>query len=122
MRIVVGVVSLACLAGCGGPAPVAQPRRGGELRTFLWDNPRSLDPVEAEDTLSGEVAGQIFEGLLQYRPYHPTRGLELAPAIAERWQVSEEGRVFRFWLRRGVYFHDDPCFQAGEDGRSSPPT
>ena len=109
MRIVVGLVFL---AGCSRPAPVAQPR-GGELRTFLMDNPRSLDPVEAADTISGEVAGQIFEGLLQYRPYDPARGLELVPAIAERAEIRDGGRVHEFTIRRGVFFHDDACFAGG---------
>jgi peptide/nickel transport system substrate-binding protein len=110
MRIAAG---LACLIGCRAPAPAADPAAGGELRTFLFDNPRSLDPAVAADTISIEVAGQIFQGLLQYQPHHPTRGLEIAPAIAARWEVSEGGRLFRFFLRPGVAFHDDPCFPDG---------
>jgi peptide/nickel transport system substrate-binding protein/oligopeptide transport system substrate-binding protein len=32
--------------------------------------------------------------------------LEVAPAVAERYEISEDGRVYDFWLRNDVYFHN----------------
>jgi len=107
------VLPVLILCACDGPAPPRTPPRGGELRTFLHDNPRSLDPATADDIVSAELAGQLFEGLTRHAPYDPSRGLELVSGIAERWEVAEGGRLYRFTLREGVFFHDDPCFADG---------
>src|SRR5437762_9046790 len=31
---------------------------------------------------------------------------ELAPLLAERWEVLDEGKAWRFYLRKGVRFHN----------------
>jgi len=57
--------------------------------------------------------GKVYEGLLQYsylaRPYR------LEPLLAEGMpDISPDGLVFTFRLKRGVHFHDDPCFPGGK--------
>src|SRR5690606_40804787 len=37
---------------------------------------------------------------------------ELEPGLAERWDVSDDGLVYRFYLRQGVTFHDGTPFNA----------
>ena len=39
----------------------------------------------------------------------------LAPMLAERWEVLEEGRAWRFSLRKGVQFHDGHGEMTAED-------
>jgi len=43
----------------------------------------------------------IFEGLLRYNP----DTMKLEPCLAERWEVSEDGKELTFYLRKGVQFH-----------------
>jgi ABC-type transport system substrate-binding protein len=59
------------------------------------NNPREYDPA----TGSGDYL--IFSGLVSFNPK-----MELVPELAERWQVSEDGTVYTFHLRKNARFHD----------------
>jgi ABC-type transport system substrate-binding protein len=83
--------------------------RGGESnperRTLIdsRDNydPRSLDPALATDVPSGRAVSYLYDGLMRFTP-----DARLEPALAERSEVSPDGRTYTFHLRRGVKFHD----------------
>lgn len=62
----------------------------------------ALDPALVTDIESARVATQVFESLVRYRQ----RTMEIEPALATRWSVSDDGRSWTFHLRRGVHFHD----------------
>jgi peptide/nickel transport system substrate-binding protein len=62
----------------------------------------SLDPARATDNESGEVCEQIYESLLRYR----SGSTRVEPGLAERWEMSPDGRRWTFHLRAGVKFHD----------------
>jgi peptide/nickel transport system substrate-binding protein len=62
----------------------------------------SLDPARVTDNESAEVCEQIYEALLHYRP----GSNRIEPGLAERWEMSADGRQWTFHLRRGVRFHD----------------
>lgn len=76
-----------------------------------------FDPAQASDQASVVATGRIYEGLLQYaywdRPYR------VEPLLAAAMpEVSEDGRTWRFRLREGIFFSDDPCFvETGGKGR-----
>jgi ABC-type oligopeptide transport system substrate-binding subunit len=76
------------------------PRYGGGYRRELGSNPPTLDPAYLTETYSRAVASQIFDGLVQF-----DADLRPVPAIAEFWQASRDGRIWTFFLRRGVKFH-----------------
>src|SRR5690606_2196467 len=40
--------------------------------------------------------------------------LQVVPSLATRWTVSDDGLVYRFFLRNDVYFHDDKVFTGGK--------
>ena len=50
---------------------------------------------------SHEYIMQLFSGLVRLDD-----NLEPAPDIAERWQVSNDGRTYTFYLRQDVKFQD----------------
>ncbi|MCB9623443.1 MAG: ABC transporter substrate-binding protein [Sandaracinus sp.] len=80
------------------------PRNGGTFVFHHEANVRSLDPHIAYDELSGMAIRLVFDGLLDYD--HQS---ELVPSLADAMPtVSEDGRTFRFRLRRGVRFHAMP--------------
>ncbi len=62
----------------------------------------TLDPALSTDTTSGAVVLKIFDGLVQFDP----DTLEVVPAVAESWDVSDDGLVFTFKLRKDVKFHN----------------
>lgn len=63
-------------------------------------NPITLDPAFVEDNFGVTVSYQLFDGLLQYGPH-----LSILPALAKNWEVRNEGRIIRFFLRADAYFH-----------------
>lgn len=86
------------LAGSGCPAP--QPPSGGVGNLNLYGiDPYTLDPAMAGDSSSIEYITQIFSGLVRLDDK-----LEPVPDIAERWEVSPDGLVYTFYLRRDVFF------------------
>jgi len=64
-------------------------------------DPITLDPAVSGEMLSHEYILQIFGGLVRLDD-----NLEPAPDIAEKWEVSNDGRTYTFYLRRDVSFHD----------------
>jgi len=104
---------LALLAAVGTTALSAC--RGGDSapeRSTLVDSrdtydPRSLDPALSTDVPTGRAVGYVFDGLVRFTP-----DARVEPALAERWEVSPDGRVYTFHLRRGVAFHDGTPFVA----------
>jgi ABC-type transport system substrate-binding protein/methyl-accepting chemotaxis protein len=78
-----------------------EPRRGGELRVAYRDAEVELDPVRAKTVTAADVLDNLFETLVR-----SGEGSEIRPGLAERWEVSPDGRVYTFALRQGVRFHN----------------
>jgi ABC-type transport system substrate-binding protein len=84
--------------------------RGGVFRYNETQYLRSMFPLNVSEVVGHRIVNQVYEGLVMLN--HETLALE--PALAERWTVSDDARVYRFMLRPGVRFHDDPCFAGGK--------
>ncbi len=82
---------------------------GGTYLMNENDNVRSLDPVGINDDISHHVAHQIYDLLVDL-----DSSLNLVPALATRWEISEDGMTYTFHLRKGVMFHDNACFPNGK--------
>lgn len=79
------------------------------LRLAMPLEPPNLDPTAGAAAAIDEVVyGNVFEGLVRIGP---TGRVE--PALAESWEVSPDGRIYVFHLRRGVRFQDGSPFDAG---------
>jgi len=77
------------------------PREETLVYRFKTDAP-TLDPAYAHDTTSSTVLQCLVDGLTELDP----ETLEVRPELAESWEVSEDGTVYTFHLRRGVTFHN----------------
>lgn len=87
------------------PTPVPAPV------TFIFGNqgePVCLDPGIMSDGVTARVTNQIFEGLVKY----DKDTTNVVPSLAERWEASDDGTVWTFYLRQGVKFHDGTDFNA----------
>lgn len=114
MRLSCSLLALSLCLVWGSCSPDPYPGEKGKiLHAGLLALPKSLDPAGVEDMYSGIIASQVYEGLFQYHPY--ARPFRLIPALArEEPEVSKDGLTITFELRRGVHFHDDPCFPDGK--------
>ncbi len=81
-------------------APKGQIPRGGTLRR-LWRDPPTLDPHLVSDSTSAAVVVEIFGGLVAL-----DTDLALVTDLADRWEVSSDGRIYTFHLREKARFHD----------------
>jgi peptide/nickel transport system substrate-binding protein len=80
-------------------------------QTFVFGaqgEPVQLDPAIITDGISSRLTRQIFDGLVKYRG----ATTEVEPALAEKWEVSRDGKVWTFQLRKSVKFHDGTPFDA----------
>lgn len=68
----------------------------------------SLDPAYARNLENIWAVDQLFDGLVKMAP-----DLSVKPSIAERWEISEDGKEYTFYLRKDVFFHDHPAFKNG---------
>jgi ABC-type transport system substrate-binding protein len=61
----------------------------------------TLDPIYARSQTLIWPVNQIFDGLISF-----DSALNIKPAIAKNWEISEDGLLYTFTLRSDVYFHD----------------
>ena len=81
---------------------------GGVFRR-LWADPPTLDPHLVTDTTSAGLVVELFSGLVALNT-----DLQLVPDIAERWDISEDGKTYTFYLRDNAKFHDGRQITAGD--------
>ena len=74
---------------------------GVHVRAQISD-PRTFNPLVAQETSSTDITGNIFDGLVEQNYITG----EIEPALAESWTVSPDGRTWVFTLRQGVSWHD----------------
>lgn len=72
-----------------------------EIIVRVNDDPDFLDPHKATASISFQMILNIFEGLMA-----PNTDGSLREALAEKYEVSDDGLEYIFTIRQGVKFHD----------------
>ncbi|BFG75217.1 glutathione ABC transporter substrate-binding protein GsiB [Paraburkholderia terrae] len=67
----------------------------------------TLDPYDANDTLSQAVSKSFYQGLFGF-----DKDMKLVNVLATSYEASPDARVYTFKLRQGVKFHDGTDFNA----------
>lgn len=80
---------------------------GGILKVAQSRDPGNWDPIDTFKIAWSSVGGHVFDGLLLR-----DEKLQLQPGLAEKWEVLEDGMRLRFYLRKGVSFHNGEPFNA----------
>lgn len=93
---------------CTTASSAAEPKYGGDLVVAATQDPTSLDPITARGNASFQVIKQIYDGLTRYK----TGTFEVEPALAESWEISPDGLIYTFHLKKNVTFHDGTPFNA----------
>lgn len=97
-----GVAFGLSLLTAAGPASAA-----GSVLVAVQANLTSLDPYDANDTVSLAAAKAFYQGL-----YGFDKDMKLVKVLAEGHEVSADGKVYTIKLRSGVKFHDGTDFNA----------
>lgn len=94
-------IALCVLAAAWMSAACTPARDPYTLIVNIGTEPPSLDPARATDHVSFNVIANLLSGLVEYGPdYSPE------PAIAERWEILDGGRLYRFHLREDLRWSD----------------
>jgi len=83
-------------------------KRGIQLGVFEH-GPATLDPGLSEFEDVSEIIRDLFEGLVEL-----DADLNVIPALAERWQIDEGGRRYRFELRPHLHWSDGTPLTAND--------
>ena len=117
-RPLLGSAAVAALAGCG---PAAEPRPpeasastpgAGDLKDLIIATPiLSPQPMTPD---GNRLAVNAPNANIYERLTHVDEHFQLKPGLAERWELRPDGRTWRFFLRKGVTFHDGSPFTAAD--------
>ena len=116
----VAALALSVVACTNNPYPASDDAKKVLYATFV-EAPRSLDPAVAYDTASHLITGAVYATLLEYhyllRPYTLIPGL--AVALPETAPRGDGYTTYRFTLRPGMLYQDDPAFALGAPERTT---
>ena len=100
------VIILVGLTGCGGGE--SNVSAGNKTGTLYWGNgtePQSLDPQIATGVPEHHIISAVMEGLV----LKDRKTLEPRPGVAKSWDISDDGRVYTFYLRdNALWSNGDP--------------
>ncbi len=100
--IAILLLTVALCAGCGrGPS-------AAHLTYGLTLAPTGIDPHLNASAELGIPLSSVYDTLVFQDP----ESGEFVPGLAERWEISPNGRTYTFFLRSGVVFHDGTPFNA----------
>jgi oligopeptide transport system substrate-binding protein len=98
------------IAGCHAREPAPSPAAAPAcvFRYALPEPPGSLDPTFVRSSLDNLVAPNLFEGLMNF----PEADGPPRPGVAERFEVSPDGRTYTFHLRQARWTDGEPVTAA----------
>lgn len=94
------------LAGC-------QPRPRADLVFINGAEPETLDPAIITGQPESRIVGALFEGLCAFDKHGRPQ-----PGVAQRWEVSPDGRSYTFYLRPDARWSDGARVTAHDFVRS----
>ncbi|CAE1144318.1 glutathione ABC transporter substrate-binding protein GsiB [Serratia sp. Tan611] len=98
------VLAVAVLLAAVGSSPAWAAK---DAVIAVASNFTSLDPYDANDTLSQAVAKSFYQGLFGF-----DKDMKLVNVLADGYQVSDDGLSYTVKLHPGVKFHDGTDFNA----------
>ena len=109
MKKILLILSLIVVFSCGRSKSSDE-----NLKIFKYNESAgilTLDPIYAKDLPHIWACNQIFNGLVAFDDE-----MNIVPAIAKSWNISDDGMTYTFILRDDVYFHEDECFKSMLNG------
>ncbi len=114
-----GFVALVCILVWGlglmplGPVAHAgeQPQKGGIIVWAVHEGMPDFDTHYESSYIAAQPIGPIYNGLVTQDVYNNGK---IVGDLAERWEISEDGKRITFFLHKGVKFHDGADFTCAD--------
>jgi peptide/nickel transport system substrate-binding protein len=88
--------------------PTSAVKRGGVLKWTRQALPATLDPVWTDSNYDIWLFQNVYEPLVRVN----REGTDVEPAVAESWDISDDGLLYTFHLRPGIKFQDGSLVKA----------
>ena len=88
---------------------VETPAFGGTLREGILGNPRFINPLLAQSDADRDMVSLVYTGLMRY-----DKNGEPQPALAEKYEVSENGLAYTVTLKNKLYWSDGKKLNADD--------
>ena len=109
-RLLMSLILLAVMAGLAFAQDAPEPVSGGEVAVSITADPPGWDPsASTSQEIPRVVYHNVLEGLVRF-----DREGAIVPALAERWEMTDGGLTWTFYLRSGVKFHDGTDLSLGD--------
>ena len=103
LLVISTALAASLLIGCG-KGDFSKKASEGKSNTFRYpitSEITSLDPSKVQDGDTIDALQQVFEGLVKW-----DEKSQVVPNIAEKWDISPDGKTYTFTIRKGVKFHN----------------
>jgi len=77
------------------------PAKGGTHIEGVIGQPRFINPVYANSDVDRDLVQLIFSGLMKY-----DENIQIVPDLAERYEIEEQGKVYKFYLKEDLVWQD----------------
>ncbi len=105
--LVISIGYITILVGCTKHSSQSHPV--GLIRIDIGSEVPTLDPALAEDTASTRISWDLFAGLVDF-----DQGNKIIPGMAEKWDISPDGKTYTFYLRPNLKFSDGSPITASD--------
>jgi peptide/nickel transport system substrate-binding protein len=78
------------------------------IRIRIASDPATLNPITSSDSYASQINNYIFDSLIKL----DKETLEIKPHIATHWDISEDKKIYTFYLRKDVTWQDGQPFTA----------
>ncbi len=115
LQVIIAFLAIALLVTVMGylafqVTTVTVPDVGGTYIEGVAGNPLTINPILCHaNPVDQDLCALIFTGLTRANE----KG-EIIPDLAERWDISQNGTVYTFYLRQNVLWHDGAPFTAND--------
>jgi ABC-type transport system substrate-binding protein len=103
--LIISLISTVMLTGCGSS------KTANYLNVALTDDPGTADVQKTTDAYG--IPLNIYDRLVESVTTSPGKS-ELVPGLAENWEISNDGLVYTFHLKKNVKFQNGETFKADD--------
>ncbi|MFA5318070.1 MAG: ABC transporter substrate-binding protein [Patescibacteria group bacterium] len=84
--------------------------KGGNYTEALTGSPKLINPLYSSiNTIDSDISSLVFSGLLK-----KDNDNKLIPDLAEKFEVSEDQKIYTFFLKEDIVWHDETNFSADD--------